>query len=166
VERQRLLPASSDSLWRQLDTLAASGVMTDTVMYTFRDSVSAGGKVAYRVRALGTRAQYLLSSEIQVVLVGTGSDGPAIPTAFELFQNYPNPFNPSTTVRFDLPVESPVVITVYSSIGQRVAVLVDELLSAGRHEVRFDATSLPSGVYFTSMRAGEFVKNRKLMLVR
>lgn len=166
LERKRVLPLSADSVWKALDTVAATGAKADTITYSFRDSVGAGGRVAYRVKALGSRGQSQLSSEIQVVLAGTGSEEPVVPATFELFQNYPNPFNPSTTVRFDLPVESPVVITVYSAIGQRVTVLVDEDLPAGRHEVRFDATSLPTGVYFISMRAGEFVRNRKLMLVK
>ncbi|MBK7259595.1 MAG: CotH kinase family protein [Ignavibacteriae bacterium] len=166
IERKRTLPESPDSVWRALDTVAATGVKADTVTYTFRDSVGPGGRMAYRVRALGTRGQFELSPELLIVLSAIGTEESVIPTAFDLSQNYPNPFNPSTTIRFDLPVESPVVITVYSTIGQRIAVLVDDRLPAGRHELRFDASSLPSGVYFYSMRAGEFVRHRKLMLVK
>ena len=166
IERKRTLPPSADSLWKTLDTVAATGVTADTVTYTFRDSIGTGGRVVYRVRALGARGQSALTAELPIVLSATDSREPVIPTQFDLCQNYPNPFNPSTTIRFDLPVRSPVTVTVFSMIGQRIAVLVDGELPAGRHEVRFDAASLPSGVYLYSMRAGDFVQHRKLMLVK
>lgn len=166
VERKRTLPLSADSLWKALDTVAIAGAATDTVTYTFRDSVGPGGRLVYRIRALGARGQSALTAELPIVLAAVDSREPVIPTQFDLCQNYPNPFNPSTTIRFDLPVASPVTITVFSMIGQRVTVLVDGELPAGRHEVRFDAASLPSGVYFYTMRAGNFVQHRKLMLVK
>ena len=122
--------------------------------------------MAYRILVQGVRQQSVYSAEIQVVLVAVASKGPVIPVTYDLYQNYPNPFNPSTTIRFDLPVEAPVPIIVYSAIGQKIAVLVDDRLPAGQHEVRFDASMLPSGVYFYSMRAGEFVRNRKLLLLK
>ncbi len=166
IERKRTVPPTADSLWQALDTVVVSGAAADTVTYTFRDSVGEGGRVVYRIRALGTRAQSAVTAELPIVLLAVDAPEPEIPTRFDLCQNYPNPFNPSTTIRFDLPVESSVSITVFSMIGQRIAVLVDERMPAGRHEVRFDAASLPSGVYFYSMRAGDFVQHRKLMLVK
>lgn len=86
--------------------------------------------------------------------------------AFSLLPNYPNPFNPSTTIRFGLPIRSHVNLTVFTTLGQRVATLVDEERDAGIHEVRFDATGLASGMYLYQLRAGPFVETRGLTLVR
>ena len=89
-----------------------------------------------------------------------------VPETFALRQNYPNPFNPSTRVSFDLPKSTHVTVSVYNVIGQEVSRLVDEQRDAGRHEVVFDARGLASGVYFCTMRAGDFVATKKLMLLR
>jgi hypothetical protein len=89
-----------------------------------------------------------------------------LPVTFELLQNYPNPFNPSTTIRFSLPHRSHATLSVYNTLGQQVAILVNQDLQAGYHEVRFDAGNLASGVYFYQLQAGTFVQTRKLCFVR
>lgn len=73
---------------------------------------------------------------------------PGIPQNFYLYQNYPNPFNPVTSIRFDLPKESHVEIKVFNIIGQKVATLVNTELKAGYHKIEWDASKLPSGIYF------------------
>jgi photosystem II stability/assembly factor-like uncharacterized protein len=88
------------------------------------------------------------------------------PTMFELGQAYPNPFNPSTMIKYTLPTPSHVTILVYNSIGQRVALLVDDVQDAGYREVPFDATGLSSGVYFYRMQAGTFIQIKKLLLLK
>jgi hypothetical protein len=89
-----------------------------------------------------------------------------MPHEFLLHQNYPKPFNPSTTIRYGLPHKSQVSLTVYNTLGQQVAQLVQGEEEAGYHEVRFDASGLSSGVYFFRLRAGDFVSSRKLLLLR
>ena len=89
-----------------------------------------------------------------------------IPVCVHLYQNYPNPFNPSTTVRYDLPRASRVTMTVFNSLGQEVAVLVNEEEPAGRHTVKFEAGSLASGVYLCRLSAGDFVATRRLILMK
>jgi hypothetical protein len=89
-----------------------------------------------------------------------------LPEALELFQNYPNPFNPSTTIRYGLPSRSHVALTIFNTLGQQVATLVQGEQEAGYHEVRFDRSGLSSGVYFYRMQAGDLVQTRKLLLVR
>jgi len=89
-----------------------------------------------------------------------------LPVAYSLEQNYPNPFNPSTTIRFSLPERSRVNLAVYNNLGQQVAVLQNGEQEAGYHEVTFDASRLPSGVYFYRLQAGSYVETRKLCLVR
>ncbi len=89
-----------------------------------------------------------------------------IPKVFELYQNYPNPFNPSTTIVYDLPRRSQVVLAVYDVLGRNVRILVNGEKPAGSYRVTFDASSLPSGVYFCRLLAGGFVRTKKLMLVK
>lgn len=87
------------------------------------------------------------------------------PKALTLDENYPNPFNPSTTIRFTLPEAVPVSLTVYDMLGRKVAVLADGVLSAGQHEVQFDASHLASGTYLYRLVTAEqtFVKQMILM---
>jgi len=102
-----------------------------------------------------------------VYLGPAGVDGDKeFPTAFALGPNYPNPFNPSTMVTFALPVAGEVRIEVYSMLGERVVTLVDEIRSAGNHSVRFDASGLASGTYFTRMSAQGKTFTRRLLLLR
>lgn len=88
------------------------------------------------------------------------------PFSFLLLQNYPNPFNPSTTINYDLPKSVYVTLAVYDALGRRVALLVDENKDAGSYRVLFDATKLPSGVYFYSLDAGTYHETKKLLLLK
>ncbi len=89
-----------------------------------------------------------------------------VPEQIELNQNYPNPFNPDTQIRYGLPANGHVRITIYNPLGQRVTTLVDETQSAGWHEVRFDGRSMSSGVYLYEMVTGDVVETRAMMLVK
>jgi photosystem II stability/assembly factor-like uncharacterized protein len=88
------------------------------------------------------------------------------PTAITLSQNYPNPFNPSTTIRYVLPHSSQVTLSVYNTLGQQVAQLVNEQQQAGYHDAVFRGEGLASGVYFYRIQAGDFSTTKKLMLVK
>ena len=88
------------------------------------------------------------------------------PADFELNQNYPNPFNPTTTISYRLQVGGTVLLRVYSMTGEDVAVLVNELQSAGEHSVTFDAGDLPSGTYFYRLQLGKFAQTKKLVVLR
>ena len=70
-----------------------------------------------------------------------------IPQGFHLFQNYPNPFNPSTSIKFSIPNEEFVSLKVFNSLGEEVAVLINETKPAGNYSISFNASSLTSGVY-------------------
>jgi hypothetical protein len=94
------------------------------------------------------------------------SEREGIPKEYALSQNYPNPFNPSTTIRYGLPQRSHVNLAVHNTLGQQVAQLVNGETEAGYHEVKFDASALPSGVYFYRLQAGSYVETHKLCLVR
>jgi hypothetical protein len=90
----------------------------------------------------------------------------AVPTETIILQNYPNPFNPSTTIHYGLSNRLHVTLTVYNTMGQKVAQLVNGDQEAGYHKVRFDGSGLSSGVYFYRFQAGDFSQTRKLLLLR
>ncbi len=81
-------------------------------------------------------------------------------------QNYPNPFNPSTTIKFSVASNSLVSLIVYDILGNEKAVLVDELKEAGIYSVNFDASNLPSGIYFYELKAESFRQTKKMLLVK
>jgi spore coat protein A len=87
-------------------------------------------------------------------------------TDFSLDQNYPNPFNPSTTINFTVPQNTQVTLKIFDVLGKEVSTLINQVVPGGNHEVQFDATGLPSGVYFYNLTAGNFVENKKMMLMK
>ena len=89
-----------------------------------------------------------------------------IPTTVKLNQNYPNPFNPSTVISYSLPEASDVTLEVYNMLGQRVALLVDDVKQPGQYTVPFNAGNLSSGMYIYKLRADGYVQTRKMMLVK
>jgi subtilisin family serine protease len=104
-------------------------------------------------------------------LAKAGDETQQAPLVYALHQNAPNPFNPTTTIGFDLPRESPVRLVVYDARGRVVANLVDKVLPAGRHALRWNGLDdqgqrLPSGMYLYRIRAEGFEQVRKMLLVK
>lgn len=89
-----------------------------------------------------------------------------LPEKFALEQNYPNPFNPTTKIAFDLPQAANVELTVYDMLGRKVATMVNERMTAGTHNVQFDASKLASGMYLYRIDAGSFTSIKKMMLIK
>ena len=106
-----------------------------------------------------------LSIFISNNIVGVDEQGIA-PEEYALSQNYPNPFNPTTVISYSVPARSDVTLKVFNMLGQEVAVLVNGVQNAGLHEVNFKASNLSSGVYFYSIKAGDFTSTRKMMLLK
>ena len=88
------------------------------------------------------------------------------PTEFSISQNFPNPFNPTTTIPFALPHTGRTTITLYNLLGRTVRTLINGELKAGYHELRFDARSLPSAVYFYTIQSGRFVQTKKMVAMK
>lgn len=93
-----------------------------------------------------------------------------VPSKFNLEQNYPNPFNPVTNIKFDLPMSGFVTLKVYNSVGEEIKVLANQELEAGNYKVDFDASGLPSGVYFYKLTVensiNSYSETKKMMLVK
>ena len=94
-----------------------------------------------------------------------------LPTEFDLRQNYPNPFNPETMIEYALPKSAHVTLEVYNLLGQKVNILVDEDQKVGRYRVDWDGKDkdggeLASGIYFYRIQAGDFVKCKKMIMLK
>ncbi|TKJ41471.1 hypothetical protein CEE37_02610 [candidate division LCP-89 bacterium B3_LCP] len=89
-----------------------------------------------------------------------------VPEEYNFSAAYPNPFNPAAMLSFTLPEASQVKLSIYDIQGRLVAILVDELRDAGTHEITFDATNLPSGVYIARMEANDFHRTQKLVMIK
>lgn len=97
----------------------------------------------------------------------TGVNGNlSIPESFSLSQNYPNPFNPVTNIKYSIPQNTHVRISVYDILGREVSAPVNEFKQAGSYEVNFNASDLGSGIYYYKINAGNFTNTKKMILIK
>ena len=89
-----------------------------------------------------------------------------VPTEFQLSQNYPNPFKERTTIKFCVPDKMKIRLEVFDTDGNKVKTLVDEIKEAGTYKVEFDASKLPSGIYFYRLQAGDYIETKKMVLMK
>lgn len=101
--------------------------------------------------------------DISVTDIGENASNPIL---YKLYDNYPNPFNPSTKIKFSIPSSEFVTLKVYEVLGSEVATLINEEKPAGNFEITWNAESVPSGVYFYTLQAGNFVESRKMILMK
>jgi len=114
---------------------------------------------------------YTHDVNVDTIIVGIGEEDSQLPTVFDIAQNYPNPFNPTTTIKYQLPKQSDVKIVIYNVLGQVVRTLVDNKVDAGYHQKVWDGMNefgqrVSTGVYFYRMVAGDFVKSKKMILMK
>ena len=116
----------------------------------------------------------VVNSAIWQLLIVTGigdsvtsihEDG-EVPSAFVLHQNFPNPFNPSTVINYEVPSADHVRIAIYDIFGREIETLVDEVVSAGHHEVEWDADGIASGMYLYQIKTPNFFDVKKMVLLR
>ena len=86
--------------------------------------------------------------------------------SYALEQNYPNPFNPSTVIKYDLIKSGVTKISIYDSNGRLISQILNRMMSAGHHELEFDGSDLPSGVYIYTLESGNFSTSKKMILLR
>jgi hypothetical protein len=158
------------------------------------DGIQAGQQMNYRVWRQSTNTEYTnvsvtysigngiyavdgIYALASLTAIVVSVDGPAEANVLKdylLHQNHPNPFNPSTAIGFQIPAYSFVTLKVHDALGQDVATVVNEQKSPGRYEVNFEASGLPSGLYFYSLQVSnpatglgqEVVKTKRMLLLR
>ena len=89
-----------------------------------------------------------------------------VPSNFSLSQNYPNPFNPTTNIKFAVSKAGLVSLKVYDLSGKEITTLVNENMSVGTYEYKFNASNLSSGIYFYTLSANGFTETKKMMLIK
>jgi len=99
-------------------------------------------------------------------LTGVSDKVAEIPKELELLQNYPNPFNPSTQISYSLDKAQQVRLTVYNVLGKEVKTLVNRVQAAGMHRIQFDASALPSGIYFYKLATDSKITTKKMLLTK
>ena len=108
-----------------------------------------------------TTGLYVFRTSLPIV-----NQQPAFPQSYSLGQNFPNPFNPSTTIKIELPESSYASLTVYNAAGQKVMTLLDGFTLKGIQSISFDASGLPSGIYFYKLVTPKFTESRKMAFVK
>ena len=136
------------------------GTTTEISNYSYIDNLELTGlqSIHYRLKQVDYNGAFSYSSIVNVDV--------NIPDGFVLNQNYPNPFNPSTQISYSIAGDAFVSLKVYDFLGEEVNVLVSEYKPAGVYKVEFDASNLPSGTYFYTLKAGEFLSSKKMMLIK
>jgi hypothetical protein len=126
---------------------------------------------AYPDEELTLMAHILMGENIdlaqpKIPKAAEGIAAPLIPRKFKLYQAFPNPFNPLTRIKYDLPKDGMVSMVVYNVRGQKIAELVNSHREAGIHEVLFDGSALPSGVYFYRLSTEHYTATKRMLLIK
>lgn len=149
-----------NSEWRISGSVKGSGNSSTEQSYNFEDRNLITGKYFYRLKQTDYNGNYKYHYLSNEVVIG-------MPDNFILEQNYPNPFNPTTKIKFTLPKDAIVKLTVFDLSGREVSRLINnELRKADYHTIEFNGINLASGIYFYRIEAGEFVQSRKMVLIK
>jgi murein tripeptide amidase MpaA len=144
--------------WSTIGFVEGHGTITEPKEYTFNDKQPVREKSYYRLKQIdydGTTKTY------EAVEVKYGKE-----LRYELGQNYPNPFNPKTTIRWKTPADGWHSIKVYDVLGNEVAVVVNEYKPAGSYEVEFNKSTLSSGLYIYTLKTGNNILSKKMLILK
>ncbi len=128
-------------------------VNTNNLSSLFSNTAHISGYVDVPTRDLPKNNTYLLSETINKIKTYS-------------LENYPNPFNPTTEIEYQIPKEGHVSLIVYNSLGEEIKTLVNENKASGSYKVSFNAENLPSGIYYYKLQSGEFIKVKKMLLLK
>jgi hypothetical protein len=145
--------------WFNIAFIKGSGTTQQSQNYSYTDQLLSAGSYSYRLKQVDYDGSSEYSEALEVEVN-------SIPARFSIEQNYPNPFNPTTTLRYSLPETSLTSIKIYDAVGKEVAVVVNEMKTAGTHQIEFNAVGLSSGIYYYSIQAGTFSKTKKMILMK
>ncbi|MEJ2103488.1 MAG: T9SS type A sorting domain-containing protein, partial [Ignavibacteriaceae bacterium] len=154
---------STNSEYTEIGFVPGHGTTSEPTTYLFTDENLRAGEYTYRLKQIDFDGTVSYSDEVSADVIA--------PAVFSLDQNYPNPFNPSTKISFSLAVDSKVSLKIFDVLGQEVASLVNQELTAGIHNYDFNAAGINSGVYFYRIEAAgsngvKFVDSKKMILVK
>jgi hypothetical protein len=158
VERTDNSKITELQYWERIGSVQGTGTSTVPVEYSFADKKITTGKYNYRLKQLDFNGNFQYSNVIEIEVNKKFN--------YSLEQNYPNPFNPTTSIQYAIASKQFVLLKVYDVLGNEVVTLVNENKPAGNYNVIFDASKLSSGVYFYTLRTGEFSKTNKMILTR
>ena len=159
VERQYQESSMKNQDWEKIGFVNGHGNSNSTKYYSYSDNeIAASGKYLYRLKQIDFNGAFEFTDAVEANL---GS-----PNKFELTQNYPNPFNPITNIEFNLPKEGRIRLSIFNVLGEEVSELLNENISAGFHNVKFDGSQFNSGIYFYKLEADNFMQIKKMMLVK
>ncbi len=149
---------SDKSDWQEIGFVPGFGTSSKQHSYSFNDVRLSAGKYFYRLKQTDYDGTFKYSDIVNAEVIN--------PIQFSLEQNYPNPFNPTTKIDFSIPENQLVNLSVYNALGEKVAVLKNEILSKGGYSVYFNASNMASGIYFVRMKAGSFSSTIKMNLLK
>lgn len=144
--------------WEKIGFVAGSGTTTEFRTYSFIDENVKSGIYSYRLKQIDFNGTFEYSNIIEIEV--------SSPTQYSLEQNYPNPFNPTTTISYSLKNKELVSLKVFDILGKEVLTLVNETMDAGTYQYKLDASVLASGIYFYTLKAGEFISTKKMILLK
>jgi hypothetical protein len=157
IERASYVTSPIQS-WEKIGFIEGSGNSISPKDYSFIDVHPSGGsKLIYRLKQIDLNGSFEYYDEVEVELA---------PSEFALYQNYPNPFNPVTNIKLALPKAAKINLIVYNLLGEKIATLLDEDKEAGFYDVQFDASSFSSGIYIYKLTADEFIKTKKMTVMK
>ena len=149
---------ASGNEWKQIGFVKGNGTTNEKNNYSFIDDNLDPGVYKYKLKQIDFDGSFKYSDEVEAEVEPLSE--------FALFQNYPNPFNPATTINYSTPFAGKVLLVIYNLLGEKVTTLVDEVIEAGNHQVKFDAAELKSGIYFYTITAGSFRQSKKMILLK
>ncbi len=145
--------------WTNIGNVNGNGTSAISHSYSFTDRNLASGKYSYRLKQIdfnGNFEYFNLNNEVNI----------GVPSYYSLSQNYPNPFNPTTNLEFGISDLGFVSLKIYDISGKEVASLVNEVKPAGYYTVSFNGANLSSGIYFYTIKAGDFVSTKRMILLK
>jgi photosystem II stability/assembly factor-like uncharacterized protein len=144
--------------WVKIGYVEGNGTTVDLHNYSFADNDISAGNYSYRLKQIDFDGSFTYTDAVEVEILNADS--------YVLQQNYPNPFNPETRISFGVPAGEHTTLKVTDILGNEVATLLNERIPAGSYEMNFDASALPSGIYFYTLQSGDFAITRKMVLLK
>jgi uncharacterized protein (TIGR02145 family) len=148
----------SNLTWKNIASVKAIGNSNSPKQYFYLDKNVNSGKYCYRLKMVDLDGSYKYSNIVNLEVTP--------PVKYGLYNAYPNPWNPTTTIRYQVPINILVTIKMFDAVGREVATLINEVKPAGSYEVIINGHNLSSGIYYYQMRSGSYVETKKFILMK